>query len=329
MVKLSFILPLYNLEDYIIPCLHSIVSSLLDKNTYEVLVWNDGSSDNSPLLVEQFAKNYPQVKLINSDNQGVSWSRNAALKEAKGDYVWFVDSDDLVIPENVHILLKKAEDNKADALLFNWQSLMPDGVIEPGINQISEDEVSSGRELYLGGMVNMAPWSFIYKKEFLVCNNLEFPIDYKTCEDIQFNQKVLFLAKTVVTTSLVGYLYRHRNNSATKGQGYRVVCDHIRRLKDEVDYFSSYNDWEFLSTIIYRNLREINVWLFWADRKDELIQKLKETLKTIKFKQRPIFSIQTIYFNLMKLSPKLVFEIQLQLNIIKRKLKGQYVKQNF
>ena len=95
MIFLSFIIPLYNQQDYIVPCLYSITDAGLSNEDYEVIVQNDGSTDHSEEFASGYIHNRPNFRLINNSNHGVSYSRNQALQEANGDYVRFVESDDM------------------------------------------------------------------------------------------------------------------------------------------------------------------------------------------------------------------------------------------
>ena len=94
MLQISFIIPLYNQALFIEKCLMSILKSSVDEECMEIIVWNDGSTDGCEKVVEGIALKHRCVRLINSTNHGVSYARNQALQEAKGEYVWFVDSDD-------------------------------------------------------------------------------------------------------------------------------------------------------------------------------------------------------------------------------------------
>ena len=318
MPNISFIVPLYNQDKFIIPCLNSIINAGMPENTFEIIVWNDGSTDKSEEMTSDYMQSKPNIILYTQPNHGVSYSRNQALLRATGKYVWFVDSDDLVKSSEVQNLLNTALAHDLDMIAFNWESLLPDGRIEPGIHKISDAEPQSGRLVYINNMITMAPWAFLYKRQFLLKYNLTFPENYKTCEDIQFNQKALFLAEKVELSSEVGYVYRHQHQSATKGRGNRVVEDQIRRMKEEIEWFSGKNDLTFLQTIVYRNLREINVWLAWADCSTQWFDEIKNVLEGYEVNNRVNF--QAMFIILMKYCPKLVFYTQRWLNKIRRKI---------
>ncbi len=318
---ISFIVPLYNQEKYIIPSLKSIVDSGMSTKSYEVIVWNDGSTDNSEELVREYAETNPNICLISQSNHGVSHSRNQALMTATGEYIWFVDSDDLVNSKSVAEILNEALADNLDMIGFNWKSLLPDGKYEQGIHPLHNSPIQTGRNIYMSSMITMAPWAFLYKREFLLKNRLSFPEDYKTCEDIQFNQKALFLATKVRLSSQIGYIYRHMHESATKGHGNRVVEDQIRRLKDEIAWFRDKKDAAYLETVVYRNLREINVWIAWADNEQQWFGEIKRVLKGYK----PPFGLDfsTVFIGLMKCFPREVYYVQRWINRTRRRLQSE------
>lgn len=101
---LSIVIPVYNVEKYIAATLDSVFSQQVDENEYEIIVVNDGTPDNSMSIVESYSVEHSNLKIVNQENQGLSGARNAGLSEAKGDYVWFVDSDDRITPDGMVIV---------------------------------------------------------------------------------------------------------------------------------------------------------------------------------------------------------------------------------
>lgn len=319
MLAISFILPLYNLEKYIIKCLESIALSKLPPSQYEVIVWDDGSSDNSAQIVKEYAKEHENIHLISCDNHGVSWVRNHALLGAKGEYVWFVDSDDQLCSESIDILVDKALCNKLDMLLFNWKPISESGVVEDFmLHPVKDGEIITGRDLYMSQQLSMAPWCYIYRRAFLLENGLSFPEDYKTCEDIQFNQKALWLSKRVMTAREVGYYYRQMASSATGGNADRLVKDHIRRISSEIEYFGPIKDWEFLTKVLYRNLREVNVWLSKVQNPNIYFKDIREALTAKNFVISPKYGSEFWMIKMMSVCPEILFTLQVVLKRLRR-----------
>lgn len=95
-MKLSIIIPVYNVERYLRQCLESCLSQDVPKSQYEVIIVNDGSPDNSQAIIDEYSSKYDNVRVLKKKNGGLSSARNAGLNIASGDYIWFVDSDDWV-----------------------------------------------------------------------------------------------------------------------------------------------------------------------------------------------------------------------------------------
>ncbi len=317
MLDISFIVPLFNQQEYILPCLESIVNAGLSADSYEIIVWSDGSTDNSEALVSQFMEGRSTIKLVSEQNHGVSYARNQALRLAKGDYIWFVDSDDMVNSPIVKKLVNYALAGKLDMLAFNWKSLLPNGEEEPGSHQILDVPVQTGRDLFLENELTMTPWSFLYRREYLLKNKLAFSEDFKTCEAILLNQQALFLAKKVGMSSQVGYVYRPLNTSGSINPETRAINDQIRRLEEEIAWFTQQDDAEFLQMVVFRNLREINLQLAWAEVDDHFFATVKQSLKNYQVYSR--FSKTSLFILLMKYVPKTMYLWQRFLNKTRRK----------
>ena len=102
---LSFIIPVYNCAKYLNECLDSIINQNTDNWSYEIICINDGSSDTSLQILNSYANKNTNIVVLNQNNMGVSYARNRGLSSARGEYVWFVDSDDFIIPNSLFSIL--------------------------------------------------------------------------------------------------------------------------------------------------------------------------------------------------------------------------------
>ena len=118
-MQLSIIIPVYKVEKYIRDTLQSIYRQQYDENLFEVIVINDGTPDDSMRIVAEFTNKHANLHIINQKNQGLSCARNAGLKIAQGEYVWFVDSDDTVTEESIGKVIECIERSKADVIGFS------------------------------------------------------------------------------------------------------------------------------------------------------------------------------------------------------------------
>ena len=117
---ISIIIPMYNVENYIAICLNSIIQN--DLKNVEVIIVNDGSTDNSRTIAERYQAKYSQIRVYDKKNEGVSSARNYGLMKSKGDWVWFIDSDDAINQGSLKYIKKEISDrnNKFDILVFKY-----------------------------------------------------------------------------------------------------------------------------------------------------------------------------------------------------------------
>lgn len=216
MPSLSIIIPVYNVEKYLPKCLDSI---LVDNSfTGPVICVNDGSTDSSLSILEEYAVKYPNIEIISQLNAGLSVARNNGLRAAKGDYVMFIDSDDWLFSN----VLKKLSRRIAgeDVLYFNGRKYFEESNQYQKKCQISEFSYRNGQAVFaeVWHKYRNIPWvcvvGGIYKRAFLVDNNLwNEPGIYH--EDSYFTPQVLLCAKEVGCVDIDVYVYRIRQGSIT------------------------------------------------------------------------------------------------------------------
>ena len=144
-LHLSIIIPIYNLELYIEKCLKSILNQDLPVNQYEIIVINDGSTDNSASIVSRLIKNNSNIKLINKTNGGVSSARNVGIQEAKGEYITFLDGDDYFVPNILSSILNYVKKDDLQIGLFGIRG--EDSKIENFY--LKSTSIITGIDLYL------------------------------------------------------------------------------------------------------------------------------------------------------------------------------------
>jgi len=208
---LSIIIPIYNVEKYIDRCLQSILPQTLTNNI-EIIVVNDGTPDKSMNIVSKYAETY-SISIINQQNQGLSMARNNGLKVAHGEYIWFVDSDDTLLPGSIDKIIKVLNshvgiDVIATVLLQQKES---DGT--SALEYTPDFSVNTGREYMFRGNHLGASQRYIIRKKFLLDNNLFFmPNVYH--EDGEFGHKMMYLAKTVYVMPDPVYCYLLRSSGS-------------------------------------------------------------------------------------------------------------------
>jgi len=213
---ISVIIPLYNVENYILDCLLSF-----EKQTYsnfELIIVNDGSTDKSRSIVEDYlGKSNMTIKLINQKNAGVSSARNTGLSRAIGEYVCFVDSDDLVVSGYLETMIRDLKSTNSDLVICGIKSV-------PDNNEIVDIMVTNKNLLvmdykealnsYLYKEIICGMGSFLVKKEILSKNKITFSESYRYSEDQEMIWKMINHSDRMVYNEIELYLYRTRPESA-------------------------------------------------------------------------------------------------------------------
>lgn len=215
MPKLSIIVPVYRVEAYLPACLDSILRQTL--RDWELILIDDGSPDRCGAICDEYAENDPRIRVIHQDNHGVSAARNAGLRAAQGDYLGFVDADDLVSPEMYEVLLQEAENKGCDIAACGFSFCSEDGArlrtepVPPGFFTRSELILSVYRmpNPFHGSMCNK-----IFRRELLT--ELAFDESVAIGEDWLLLFECYQRANGAAAISEGFYAVRQRTNSATR-----------------------------------------------------------------------------------------------------------------
>ncbi len=209
---ISVIIPVYNREKYIGRCVDSVLSQSFDD--FEVLLIDDGSSDLSPQICDEYAKKDARVKVIHKANGGVSSARNEGLKVAQGEYITFVDSDDLMRPGFFEGGNKKIKEYNPDLIVAGFKVTRCGGHnrIREGEQTFDRDRFCTIEEILDGVNVPCfgymaAPWGKLYKSSIIRENNLCFDTSMRWGEDTYFNYDFLQYVKDVYAIKNISYDY--------------------------------------------------------------------------------------------------------------------------
>lgn len=238
-LKLSIIIPVYNVEEYVEKCIRSCAEQDLDPKDYEIIVINDGSPDGSLAICENLVAEYRNIRLISQKNKGLSGARNTGFQEAMGEYVWFVDSDDWLSPSVLTNICSKLGDSLD--LLWLGHVVEKDHQIISSSVPMSMVKYCSGQRFYTNH-VNSENyiWKFIYRRAFLIKYNLFFyeGIFY---EDFEFTPRALAVAKKCLTFPQVAYNYIIRNDSIVGNIKAKHIKDRIWVCKQNLNFLASTN----------------------------------------------------------------------------------------
>lgn len=209
---LSIVIPLYNCERYILRCLEQICSSGVDSELFEIIVINDGSKDGSDDEIQKFKKKYSSYNLtyIVTENQGASAARNRGIEEAKGDFIWFVDADDLIHPAFFSSIIKRLENCKDDLICFNFARIS---------DKETTEVVGFKKEIHVSGVdyLKRNPYNYVWNKIFRrsAIGENRFLHGIKNTEDWLFIMMSVVNMQNVVCIPEIGYYYNTNNTGST------------------------------------------------------------------------------------------------------------------
>ena len=210
MPKLSIIIPAYNAEQYIKPCLDSILQNSKESlSKTEIIVINDGSTDNTLKILESYNQ-YKNIKIHTTKNQGVSAARNLGISLAKGEWITFIDADDTV-NTNFSKVVNLVENSKSPFIIFGNYDIE---TIDKKI--LTTQTLQSS--MYLSG-----PWSKVYNRQFLIKYKILFEKDILMGEDMLFNLEVIQNSDAIESYKIGFYNYRQNNNSVTRRFNQKII----------------------------------------------------------------------------------------------------------
>ena len=214
---LSIIIPLYNCEKYIKQCLDTIFRQEMNESDFEVIVIDDGSKDSGYSLASEYAKRYQNVIVIKQENQGVACARNNAMEKATGDYITFVDADDMLVFGSLSTLIKIAVENKADIVKAAHKEVPEDAVCEDfsSSHDNSSIQIMTGEEAIVNvtRMKEGYCWGYLISRKLITDNRLSFPPKVAFMEDWAFITQAILKSRTFVNADVLLYLYRRNSSS--------------------------------------------------------------------------------------------------------------------
>ena len=210
---LTVVIPVYNVEKYLKRCIDSIL--IQEWKNYEIILVDDGSTDNSPQICEDYAKAYDIISVIHKENGGLSEARNTGISNAEGEYVYFLDSDDWIEPNTFSDLAEVIESDQYDIISFNQEFVKSEHDI------IKSDSKRTKRLTGKEALIDMFSYGFItgfatdkiYRKALFTKNTIQFPVG-KYYEDLGTNYKLFLAAKKVYATNQKYYHYLIDNPDA-------------------------------------------------------------------------------------------------------------------
>lgn len=229
-ILLSIIVPIYNTSEYLEKCINSILNQ--SYNNFEIILVDDGSTDNSGSICDNYKKKYSNINVVHKKNGGLSSARNAGIATANGEFITFIDSDDEIDKDIYSIVFSKAP--LADITVFSIERIYMNGY--KSISMVCGEKSLSNIEglIYLNTFKNLdlSCCNKIFRRELF--NDIIFPINKKS-EDYFIMYKLFDEAKSIKIIPNVGYYYMQRDGSISRNK--LLNMDYIDGAQSQIDYF--------------------------------------------------------------------------------------------
>ena len=236
MTKVSIIVPVYNVEKYLKKCLDSLINQTLKE--IEIIIVNDGSTDNSELIIKIYTENYPdKIKVINKENGGLSDARNYGIPYATGEYIAFLDSDDYVELDTYEKMYNKAKEDDSDLVEcdFIWEY--------PDRKKVDTGKIYKNKKEMLT-YARVVAWNKLIKRSLIEEHKIEFPKGLRY-EDVEFFYKMVpyYNKVSFVKEPLIHYIQRSSSISNTQNERTKeifTIMDNVIKYYKENNLYEEY-----------------------------------------------------------------------------------------
>lgn len=295
-MQFSIIIPIYNVEKYLKESIDSVLAQ--DFTDYEIILVNDGSTDNSPAICDEYAEKYTQIKVIHKANGGLSDARNFGIKKAQGDYLIFLDSDDfwngVIILSEINQIIKK---NNPDLIIhelscfYNSEKIIPRKFKTKETQKFSYDLKKDLKYLVNNDIYYAAAWNKIIKSEIIKANQLYFPKG-KIHEDVAWCADIIPYVSSYSLYKNPFYYYRkEREGSLTVQIRTKNIIDLIDIISEKETLLSKFDGGlSYLSYNYYIYLNNVN--LLEEELKQKYLRKLIKLNYLLDYYPRNILSLK-------------------------------------
>lgn len=331
-IKVSIIIPVYNVERYLRKSIESALNQSLDN--IEIIAVNDGSTDNSLKILNEYESVYENFKVINQANMGLSGARNSGFNFASGKYVYFLDSDDYIDSKLTELCYHACEKNGTDVVMFDadvfWEQDVNNNNLHFNYNRkdVLGSNVVKGEELFcelIKKKIYKSPvWLFFYNRQFLINNKLTF-YNGIIHEDELFTPQVLLKSKKIIYIPKNLFFRRVRNDSImTKKigrkniEGYYVVAEELYEIAETIRNKINKTTYKILLKKIvelYNNLFK-NCYLL--ELKDEEYNPLRLKIKKSILEKK---NLKNLKLKLFVMYPDVIYNISRIKSYISLKIK--------
>jgi len=304
MIKISVIIPVYNVEIYIEKCINSLINQTLKE--IEFIFVNDGTPDNSVDIIKEYQKKDKRIKLLEKTNGGQASARNLGLKSAKGEYIAFLDSDDYVKNDTYEKMYKRAKKEDLDIVICNYFLTYTDHIEEVKNNITDKEEKIILPSEYI--MLTPSPWNKIIKKEYLINSNFSFPegIIYEDFASIPLlglnNPKVVYINEPLIyyvqsdTSTMRNKEYKSKYEDIFKATEYLYNNMIDKNYNEELEYLLTYHFLYLASLNFYKYKKYKNINLIADKMKKYFPNWNKNKIVKNKFDKNKILYMKLFYY---------------------------------
>ncbi|MCT4542600.1 MAG: glycosyltransferase [Vallitalea sp.] len=278
MIDISIVIPVYNVEKYLHRCICSVLKQTFAN--YEIILVDDGSTDNSGSICDEYKRKDSRIKVIHKKNRGLSAARNTGIENAKSEFITFIDSDDFIHPKMLEILHCNIISYKADVSIINYQKVYENEkitMIDLSENSITlYNNIDGTKRIVEKSERNMiVAWGKLYRLNLF--SDIKYPID-KLHEDEFVTYKLLYKSSKTVVSDAKLYFYFQRDNSIT-GNKYSIKrLEKLDALEEAIHFFEEKNKQELIYLACYRYLLNIQIAYYkvkYEMNNEEILDKLK------------------------------------------------------
>jgi glycosyltransferase involved in cell wall biosynthesis len=295
----SVIIPIYKVEQYLQECVDSVIAQTY--TNLEIILVDDGSPDKCPEICDEYAKQDNRIKVIHKTNGGLSDARNAGIEIAKGEYMSFVDSDDVIHNQMIEVLMKPILEDKGLKMSACQFLKFDDGKEFDKNQEIKQVEIIDFRE-YFTKRIWTTAWGKVYEKSLF--ETIQYPVG-RLHEDEFTTYKICYEAKKVAYTESQLLFYRQREGSIMNAISVKRITDTYDALKERVDFFLAKKEKELYAKYLF-HFAGVYYLFYNTDRNhDDVNSVLKQWKKDFSLYSKKNFTLkQKINFFLFKNFPR-------------------------
>jgi len=300
MEKVSVIVPVYNAENYISDCIETLIQQTY--SNIEIVIINDGSTDESYRICKQYEKIDDRIKLINIENSGVSIARNIGIENSTGNYLTFVDSDDWIELNMIEFAINKAKEDNADIVIWSYFKSFKDRELKLPLVAKTDADFTNDKSILIYKSIDSmyqqdkniqtvsagTTWCKLYKKSLIVENNIKFNPILTRAQDTIFSIKAFIQAKKIMYYNESLYHYRITNTSTSSGT--RFIPDTLTPFNALLEEFARFkscvNDKAEFTKVFNIRVTKVLLWhlehnYFHQKYRGNIMKRKKEVLNLI------------------------------------------------